>query len=247
MVMSSAVRRLSSPWPSWLCLAVLVLATSACGDDTKPPTQPSPTPPSPTPPTTVTLTLSRVTQSPTGVGLVLATPFVFTAEFSVSDGSALTYTWDFGDGSRQTGGPSVSHTYGGQGVFPVTVTAMTTVGLSANATAGEATVAAVTGRFGLQDASGAVLLRNSSLNQNGTAIAGDDTALNCRFAINGTVVAPRGITLTWTRNQRDCPGTTLPVSFSFTGVVNEAAGGFLGTMDSGVQARLVACGSGPCG
>jgi PKD repeat protein len=242
MSMSLAVRRVSSSWPSWLSLAILLLASTACGDDKTPPTQPSPTPPTPTPPTTVTVTLGRVTQTPTGVGLVLATPFAFTAEgFSVSDGSALTYTWDFGDGSRQTGGPSVSHTYGGQGVFPVTLTVTTAVGVSASATPSTVTVVAVTGRFGLQDASGAILLRNSSLNQNGMAIGGDDTSLNCRFAISGTVVAPSGITLTWTRARNDCAGTTLPVTFSFTGVVNETAGGFLGTLDTGVPARLVAC------
>ena len=105
----------------------------------------------------------------------------------------------------------------------------------------------VTGRWGLQDASGAILFRNSSLNQNGTAVAGDDTMLNCRFAISGSVVPQRGVALTWTRDQRDCAGTTLPIALSFTGVVNETAGGFLGTLDSGVQARLVPCGNGPCG
>ena len=247
MIMDPVARRLPSPWRSWLCVPILLLAT-ACGDDTKPPTQPSPTPPTPTPPTTVTVTLGRLTQSPTGVGLVLATPFVFTAEgFTVSDGSAPTYTWDFGDGSRQTGGASVSHTYGGQGVFHVTLTVTTTVGVSANATVGDVTVVAVTGRWGLQDATGTFLLRNSAINQNGTAVAGDDTALNCRFAITGSVVAPRGIALTWTREQRDCAGRSLPVTIGFTGVVNEAAGGFLGTLDTGVQARLVPCGNAPCG
>jgi hypothetical protein len=195
----------------------------------------------------VTITLSRVTQSPTGVGLVLATPFAFTAEgFTVSDGSALTYTWDFGDGSRQTGGPSVSHTYGGQGVFPVTLTVATTVGVSAQARAGEATVVAVTGRFGLQDATGTFLLRNSSLNQNGTSISGDDTAQNCRFAVTGSVAPERGITLTWTRAPNDCAGRNLPLAITFTGTVNEQAGGFLGTLDSGVPARLVPCGTTAC-
>lgn len=222
----------------------ILLAAIACGDDTKPPTQPSPTPPAPP----ATVTSGRVTQSPAGVGIVQATPFTFTAEaFTASDNSALTFTWDFGDGSRATGGTSVAHTYAGPGTFSVSTTAATAAGQSATAISSPVTVVTVTGRWGLQDASGAILLRNSSLNQNGTSVAGDDTMLNCRFAVSGSVAPPRAITLTWTRDQRDCAGTSLPASFGFTGVVNEAAGGFLGTLDSGVQARLVPCGSGPCG
>jgi hypothetical protein len=65
--------------------------------------------------------------------------------------------------------------------------------------------------------------------------------LNCRFAIAGNVVPPRDITLTWTRAQNDCAGRNLPVTITFTGSLNEAVGGFLGTLDTGVPARLVAC------
>jgi hypothetical protein len=243
MVMNRAARRLSSPWRSWLCVPIL-LVTIACGDDTKPPTQPSPTPPAPP----ATVSSGRVTQSPAGLGIVQATPFTFTAEaFTASDNSALTFTWDFGDGARATGGTSMTHTYAGPGTFSVSATAATAAGQSATAILSPVTVVTVTGRWGLQDATGAFLLQSSAINQNGTSVAGDDTALNCRFAITGSVVAPRGSSLTWTREARDCAGKTLPISIGFTGVVNEAAGGFLGTLDTGVQARLVPCGNGPCG
>lgn len=243
MIMNRAARRLFSPWRSWLCVPIL-LATIACGDDTKPPTQPSPTPPAPP----ATVSSGRVTQSPAGLGIVQATPFTFTAEaFTASDNSALTFTWDFGDGARATGGTSMTHTYAGPGTFSVSATAATAAGQSATAILSPVTVVTVNGRWGLQDATGTFLLINSAINQNGTSVGGDDTSLNCRFAITGSVVAPRGISLTWTREARDCAGKTLPISIGFTGVVNEAAGGFLGTLDTGVQARLVPCGNGPCG
>jgi PKD repeat protein len=244
MSMSGSIRRLAWPWLSWSCLAVFLLTSSACGDD-KPPTQPTPTPNPPSPPATVTA--GRVSQSPTGPGIVLATTFTFTAEgFAASDNSPLSYTWLFGDGGRETGGASITHTFAGPGTFVVTATASTTAGQSATALLTSVTVLTVNGTWGLQDATGAFLVRNSSLNQNGTSVGGDDTALNCRFAVTGSVAPQRSITLTWTRGRNDCQGSTLPVTFGFTGVVNETAGGFLGTLDSGAPARLVPCSAASC-
>lgn len=173
---------------------------------------------------------------------MLATTFTFTAEsFTASDNGPLTYTWDFGDGVRQTGGASVTHLYPGSGTFAVSATAAIASGASASAVLSPVSVLTVDGRWGLQDATGAFLLQSSAVNQNGTSISGDDTALNCRFAITGSVVPQRGINLTWTRGRNDCAGSNLPVTITFTGVVNEAAGGFLGTLDTGVQARLIPC------
>lgn len=47
----------------------------------------------------------------------------FTADASDADGDSLKLTWDFGDGTVQTGGTSVSHKYTKGGFYPVTVTA----------------------------------------------------------------------------------------------------------------------------
>jgi hypothetical protein len=244
--MSTLLHPIPSKW--WLVRLSLAAVAAAvaigCGDDT-PPTRPSPQP-TPTP-ATVTVTAGKITQSPAGGGLVLATTFTFGAEgFSASDNSALTYTWDFGDGARQTGGATVTHVYPGGGVFTVGVAAATAAGASASASLPNVVAATVDGRWGLGDATGAILFRNTSLTQNGTSVGGDDTMLNCRFAVTGSVVAPRAIDLTWTRSRNDCAGTTLPVIVHFTGSVNDAAGAFVGTLDTGAQAALFPCSRAGC-
>jgi hypothetical protein len=222
---------------AWPCL-VLLLAAGACGDD--PPTQPSTTPPPPAPAPTVTA--GRIVQAPAGVGLVLATTFTFTAEgFGASNNGALTYIWDFGDGARQTGGASVTHVYPGRGLFTVGVTAALSTGQSASATLRDVAAATLDGRWGLQDVTGTFVVRNTSLTQNGTALTGDDTALNCRFAVTGSVQPPRNVTLTWNRARNDCQAFAVPETIRFSGAADEAAGGFLGTLDDGRPARLVFC------
>jgi hypothetical protein len=236
----SSVRCLTSRRGLRAMMLAAVLAATACGDDT-PPTQPTPTP-TPQPQPTPTVTAGRIVQAPSGIGLVLATTFTFTAEsFSASNGAALTYTWDFGDGGRQTGGATVTHVYGGTGLFVVTATAATAAGASATATLRDVAATTVDGRWGLQDATGALVVRNTSLSQNGTALTGDDTMLNCRYEVGGSVQAPRNITLTWTRGRNDCQGLNAPALIRFTGTLEEAAGGFLGTLDTGAPARLFVC------
>jgi hypothetical protein len=236
--MPTPTRTPARPWLTWLGIVVLAAATSACNDD--PPTQPTPTP-TPTPTPAPTVTAGRITQDPTGVGLVLATTFSFRAEgFAASDNSALTYAWDFGDGVAQIGGATATHVYPGRGLFAVRVIASTTGGASANASVNVAATT-VDGRWGLQDATGAFIVRNTSLSQNATSISGDDTALNCRFAVTGSVAAQRSITLTWTRARNDCQAFNVPEVITFRGVAEEAVNGFLGTLDTGVPARLVIC------
>lgn len=232
--MHRSTLRSSLTWPALLIL----LMSGACGDD--PPTQPTTTPPPPTPAPTVTA--GRIVQSPTGIGLVLATTFTFTAEgFSASNNGALTYTWDFGDGARQTGGATVTHVYPGRGIFTVGVSAALAAGGSASATLPGVAATTVDGRWGLLDNTGAFIVRNTSLSQNSTSITGDDTALNCRFAVTGSVQPQRNVTLTWTRGQNDCQAFAVPETIRFTGTADEAAGGFLGTLDNGTPALLVFC------
>jgi PKD repeat protein/glucose/arabinose dehydrogenase len=48
---------------------------------------------------------------------------LFTAEGTDPDGDELTYEWDFGDGSDEATGASVSHTYTAAGTYTATVTA----------------------------------------------------------------------------------------------------------------------------
>lgn len=245
--MGMRTRRPSSSWLTWLRyvgLAVLAAAASACGDD-DPPTRPTPTP---TPPIAApTVTAGRITQDPAGIGLVLATTFTFRAEgFAASDNSTLSYAWDFGDGARQTGGATVSHLYPGRGLFVVTLTASTASGASATASIPGVAVTTVDGRWGLQDVTGTFIVRNTTLSQNGTSVTGDDTALNCRFAVTGSVRAQRGITVTWNRARNDCQAFNVPETITFTGEAEEAANGFLGTLDTSVPARLVICSRPSC-
>jgi hypothetical protein len=221
-------------WPALL----LTLAAGACGDD--PPTQPTTTPPPPTPAPTVTA--GRIVQSPAGVGIVLATTFTFTAEgFAASNNGALAYTWDFGDGVRQTGGVSVTHVYPGRGVFTVGVSAALSTGQSAAATLPNVAATTLDGRWGLQDITGTFIMNNTSLSQNATALTGDDTRLNCRFAVTGSVQPQRDVTVTWNRARNDCQAYDVPETVRFTGTADEAAGGFVGMLDTGTPARLVFC------
>ena len=88
-----------------------VLLGVACDNDT----QTNPTP---------TMAAGSITVSPPGVGLVDVTAFAFTAQgFSSSDGGALTDVWDFHDGTKTTGGASVTHTFASTGTFDIWVTA----------------------------------------------------------------------------------------------------------------------------
>jgi PKD repeat protein len=209
----------------------------ACGDDPAPPT--TPTQPTPAPPTVGGGSILRL---PTETGLVLATVFAFTAVgFSASDNSALSYTWDFGDGIRQSAGPTVTHTYQGRGVFTVSVTAATQAGASASATLGGVSVTTVDGRWGLRDQTGTLLMGNTSLSQNGTNVSGDDTRLNCRYSVSGAVLAQRSIALVYTRPATDCQGLNLPVNLGFTGTADNIVGSFSGALTTGGTATLFAC------
>lgn len=57
------------------------------------------------------------------------TKFNFSAKASASNGGAITgYTYNFGDGTTQNGGATISHTYAQPGTYTVTVTAKTNLG-----------------------------------------------------------------------------------------------------------------------
>jgi len=222
-------------------LAAATLAVGACGDDSSS----TPAAPTPTPTPTATPAVVRsgtVSQAPAGKGLMHATLFTLAAEgFSSSDGAALTYSWDFGNGDRRTAGPSVAYVYSGTGTFNVTATATNTAGTSAAATLNGLQVGSVTGRWGLKDAAGAFILRSTWIDQNGTRLSGDDTGLNCKFTVTGAVATPRAVTVTYTRPVTDCAGRNLPVTQTFTGVMDQALLTMAGTLSTGGAASMVRC------
>src|SRR5258706_12999129 len=57
--------------------------------------------------------------SPTGSALVGVTVMSFNATASDPGGTALSYTWDFGDGQRGFTGQNVTHVYQTAGTFAV--------------------------------------------------------------------------------------------------------------------------------
>jgi hypothetical protein len=213
-----------------VALAACVLSAGACDNDT----QTSPTP---------AVTAGSITASPTGLGLAGATPYTFTASgFSSSTGEPITYAWDFGDRTTATGGATITHTYLIDWyVFKVTVTASTPSGAMAQAFLDGIRTRTVQGRWGIRNAAGALVFGSTFLAQNDANLHGDETWLNCRFDVIGSVVAPRSITLTYTRPPADCQAFDVPVSLTFTGVADDGINSFSGTLTPGGPATLVRC------
>jgi hypothetical protein len=102
-------------------------------------------------------------------------------------------------------------------------------------------VKAIYGLWGLRDSAGRLLLGRTYLTQSDSAIWGDNSALNCRYGVAGSVSDPRSIVLTYTRPPGDCQGWGLPESFTFAGVADEAIESFTGMMSPGGPATLISC------
>lgn len=90
----------------------------------------------------------------------------FQGSASISDGSALTYSWSFGDGSTAAAPGPVSHTYTTTGTYTATFTATSNQGKSASATRtvtvnpASYTITASAGTGGTISPSGAVTVAN---------------------------------------------------------------------------------------
>ena len=78
--------------------------------------------------------------TPAAAALYVGEAGAFSAASSDPSGLALTYAWDFGDGTR-VGGAAVSHAFAAPGTYEVTVTATNSAQKSASSR-GSATVAA---------------------------------------------------------------------------------------------------------
>lgn len=75
---------------------------------------------------------ARVTANPTAGAVPLAVSFIG-SESTDPDGDALSYSWNFGDGSAAATGPTVSHTYMTSGTYTATLTVADGRGGSSNA------------------------------------------------------------------------------------------------------------------
>jgi hypothetical protein len=108
---------------------VTVAATFVgCGAGSGSPTTPSPPPTTTQPPVTTpppatnrNPVIGNLNVSP-GFGVAGLTSFAMTTSGSDPDGDAVTFEWDFGDGSRGSG-PAFSKTYGSGGVATIRVIA----------------------------------------------------------------------------------------------------------------------------
>ena len=229
-------------WSIVVAFAACVLPCSACDNDT----QTNPTP---------TMTAGSITVAPPNVGLVDVTAFAFTAQgFSSSDGGALTYTWDFNDGTKTTGGASVTHVFTSAGTFDIWVTAANPSGVTAQARMSKLEVVSLSSHWNLSDASGLTIMYGTSLTQGGATLWGDQTFLNCRYTVTGSIAAPGTLTITYAHGPGDIRAPTdcqdlppyIPRALTFTGTADATFNVFTGTMTPGGPATLARC-TGPYG
>jgi PKD repeat protein len=108
-----------------LLTTLLGLTLAACGDGSSPTTPSTPgTAPNPTPSLTAANrapVINSMTVTPT-FGVSQLTSIAMTASGTDPDGDAVTFEWDFGDGTRGTGA-AFSKVYGGSGVASIRLTA----------------------------------------------------------------------------------------------------------------------------
>ncbi len=104
-------------------------------------------------------------------------PVAFDGTGSTDDGTIVSYTWDFGDGSTDTG-PTPTHTYTQAGKFPITLTVVDDENLDSTCK-GTATITDVKGQPPVCDANGPYDgLVNESIQFDGTGSTDDGTIVS---------------------------------------------------------------------
>lgn len=223
-------------WHSVAGSVTCALLAVACGSDSgNCPVCPTPTP---------VVAAGTVTVSPAGVGIAWTTAFTFVAQgFGSSDGGPLTYLWDFHDGELVSGGATVLHEFASAGSFDVRVTVKNSAGVTAAADARRVQVTSLSGRWGIRDANGTLVLGSTALTQDGRRVWGDDLFGECRFSVTGTVSPQRELTVEYRRQAGLCQRDQLPDAMTFTGAANDGVTRFEGRLDSGAAASFVRCSS----
>jgi len=132
-----------------------------------------------------------ISVTPSGMGIASVTNFSFTSQGANDpDGDPLSYSWDFADGGSASG-QTTTHTFTGNGVFPVTVTVSDGHGGSAtNST--NVTVTDLTGTW-VSQFSG--VTRTWNLRQSGTSISGsyNHSTGGGGGTVSGNLSSPREI------------------------------------------------------
>jgi hypothetical protein len=159
-------------------------------------------------------------------GLQAATSFAISAQSTDPDGDALTFSWNFGDGTTGSGS-SVTKVYNTAGTFTVSVTVSD--GEESTNSSGTANVRSMSGTWSGNLGSAAATFFTWNLTQTGTGITGnyfDNT--NGSGSVTGSVSAPNNILLV-NSNPGFRPGTwrgTLDSAFNrVDGVTDWFVGG----------------------
>lgn len=182
---------------------------AGCSSDSKPSDTGTPTAPTVTVPT---ISSGALSTEPSGVGLATVTTFTFEAQgFASSDGTALSYAWDFGDGTTATGGANVSHQYDRAGFFDVRVLATNSAGQTAVSSVPGVSVTTLTGSWTghLPVSSGVSTL---VFTQEGATVRGHSNHGSNAVVLAGTLTSPRHLELTFTV-QPGVNGVTVPFTF----------------------------------
>jgi len=149
----------------------------------------------PPPPPTISI-------NPT-TGLQAVTSFAMTAQAADPDGDALTFSWDFGDGTTGSG-PSVTKVYNTAGNFTVSVTVSD--GEESANSSGTTNVRSLSGTWSGNLGSAQTTFFTWNLTQTGTSITGNySDSTNGSGSVTGSVSAPNNILLV-NRNPGFRPG-----------------------------------------
>jgi len=136
-----------------------------------------------------------IAATPGFTGIAAATQFTFAANgFSDPDRDVLTYSWDFGDGGTPGQGQNVTHVFGAERQYSVTVTAND--GKGGQATSPAAPVAVKSLQATWRSTQGNVV-RTWFIQQAGTTLSGTYTNTSCpgNGTLTGTVGNPRNVHL----------------------------------------------------
>jgi hypothetical protein len=192
-----------------LVLVALAATLGACGGGNDNPTGPSSSNGNPT---------ASMTASETAA-IMGATAVTFTASGSDPNGDALSYSWNFGDGTTGSGA-SVSHVFNAAGTFNVVVTASDGKGGSATAS-GSVSARSLAGIWSSQARAWNFEIQHVGGQITGKLLGFKNVTYASQPPLAGTVKSPRAVAF-------DVPG-----GLSFVGTANAAGTQLTGTLSEG--------------